>query len=66
MVELHCQADSGIVECAELRRQMGAFDDAVQILTAGTPDQIGERGNKIMGWALAKDPELKMLGQNGY
>lgn len=66
MVELHRQADSGIVERAELLRQMGAFDDAVQILTAATPDQIGERGDKIMDWALAQDPALKMLGQNGY
>ena len=66
MIELHEQSGFGVVERAELLRQMGRFDDAVQVLTAAPPCITSERGAKIMGWALGKDPALKMLGQNGY
>lgn len=66
LVELHEQAGSGIVDRAELLRQMGRFDEAVQLLASASPDQIGARGEKIRRWALAKDADLKMLGQAGY
>lgn len=66
LLELHEQASSGIVDRAELLRQMGCFDEVVQLLASVPPDQIGVRGEKIRDWALAHDAELKMLGQAGY
>jgi hypothetical protein len=66
MVELHEQAGSGVVERAELLRQMGRFDEVTKLLNAASTNEIGERGEKIKGWALAKDPGLKTLGQPEY
>lgn len=66
MVELHERAGSSYVERAELLRQMGRFDEVTKLLNVASTNEIGERGEKIKGWALAKDPGLKMLGQPEY
>jgi hypothetical protein len=38
MIELHQAANNGVVERAELLRQLGRFDDAIRLLTSGAPE----------------------------
>jgi hypothetical protein len=60
MIEMHEAAGSGLAERAELLRQLGQFDDAIRLLTSGTPEiKASDNAARMLRWAKAGDDRVK-------
>lgn len=66
LAELHEQAASGLVDRAEIFRQLGRFNESITLLETASKERIAGRGEKILSWALAGDSGLKLIGQDPY
>jgi hypothetical protein len=60
MIELHEVAGSGLVERAELLRNLARFDDAIRLLTSGAPEiRDSSTAAWTLRWAKAGDADVR-------